>query len=196
MLIHAMMYLEGQTNCLRTAEYWHENVAHQRLVDFLNWGKCDLNSLNHNRFHHLLPLAVKENSQEDFQIIKIGNEEVFYHAFEAEVPSLSFLGKCRFVVIQDEPGSLNQEHMRILITDIEKLSIEQIVLIYLRRWKQETYHQILKDRLGIKRYKHRRLKAIMRFMELGDLASNCTQLPDSFLEYVRLKQGSKGERDF
>ena len=48
----------------------------------------------------------------------------------------------------------------------------------------ETYHQILKDRLGTKSYKHRRLKAIMRFMELGDLAY-------SFLEYIRLKQGSQ-----
>ena len=62
MLIHAMIYLEGQTNCLRTTEYWHEDVAHQRLIEFLNWGKYDLNSLNHNRFHHLLPLALKGTS--------------------------------------------------------------------------------------------------------------------------------------
>ena len=64
MLIHAMIYLEGQTNCLRTTEYWHEDVAHQRLIEFLNWGKYDLRSLNHNRFHHLLPFSLKAASKD------------------------------------------------------------------------------------------------------------------------------------
>lgn len=334
MLVHAMIYLEGQTNCLRTTEYWHKKVAHQRVIEFMNWGKYDLNSLNHNRFHHLLPFALKHNAQDvladyalfsidpsafkkyknkkmqgvhytgdstgtfkahtmvmssfiigestipfkkilywgkkgvpkgrqlpksrlfvklglkaekvkisgkkklavfdaegcskkvlpyfhkseewtgfltkfprtrniiindqkihirkyldkltqaDYKPVKLKGEVVFCHMFEAEVSSLSFLGKCRFVVIQNEAGNLAQEELRVLITDVKDLTTEQIVLIYLRRWKQETYHQILKDRLGIKSYKHRRLKAIMRWMELGDLAF-------SFLEYVRLKKGSQ-----
>jgi hypothetical protein len=44
----------------------------------------------------------------------------------------------------------------------------------------ETYHQIIKDRLGVRSYKHRKLKAIMRFLELADVAYY-------FLEYRRLK---------
>ena len=48
------------------------------------------------------------------------------------------------------------------------------------RWKQETSHQIIKDRLGARSYTHRKLKAIMRFLELADVAY-------CFLEYRRLK---------
>lgn len=110
----------------------------------------------------------------------LANKEVYYREFEAEVPSLAFLGHCRLVVIQDEPGNLDQKTMRVLITDVMDLTVEQILTIYRRRWKEETYHQIIKDRLGVKAYKHRRLKAIMRFLELADVAY-------CFLEYRRLK---------
>jgi hypothetical protein len=68
----------------------------------------------------------------------------------------------------------------VLITDVMALSVDQILLIALRRWKQETSHQIIKDRLGARSYKHRKLKAIMRFLELADVAY-------CFLEYRRLK---------
>lgn len=333
MLVHAMVYLEGQVNCKKTTEYWHEHVWHQRLIDFLNHGKFDLNSLNDIRITHLLPLALKrEENQKDllgkyvllsvdtspFEKFKnkksqgvnwTGDEErvflahsmmmssfiygqscvpfkkilywgrkrvpkgrqqtkaqihiklarksekvkipahlrkiavfdgegctlkvlpyfhknpewagfvtkfprtrnitlggktqhikkylselslsdfvektvlgktIHYHTFTAEVPSLSFLGMASFVVVLDKPNDLSPKNMRVLITNIEKLPIEEFLAIYLRRWKQETYHQILKDRLGVKSYKHRRLKAVMRFLELGDIAY-------SFLEYRRLK---------
>lgn len=102
------------------------------------------------------------------------------HALTATIPSLSFLGTVRLVVIQDEPGNLNPKTLRVVMTDVMALSVAQILLIYGRRWKQETYHQIIKDRLGAKSYKHRKLKAIMRFLELADVAYG-------FLEYRRLK---------
>jgi hypothetical protein len=119
-------------------------------------------------------------SQTDFTPQKIAGETVWAHSLTATIPSLSFLGTVRLVVIQDEPGNLNQKSFRVLITDVMELSIAQILLIYLRRWKQETYHQIIKDRLGARTYKYRRLKAIMRFLELADVAY-------CFLEYRRLK---------
>jgi hypothetical protein len=105
---------------------------------------------------------------------------VWSHALTATIPSLSFLGTVRLVVIQDEPGNLNPKTLRVVMTDVMALSVAQILLIYGRRWKQETYHQIIKDRLGAKSYKHRKLKAIMRFLELADVAYG-------FLEYRRLK---------
>jgi len=331
MLVHGMIYLEGQVNCKRISECWQEEVWHQRLIDFLNHGKYNLNQVNEDRFNQLLPLALKHPKNRDvlskyvmfsidptnfkkykdkqmqgvhytgdgegiykahsmvmscfiygsscipfkkilywgsqgvpkgrqipksqiylklarkaekikvfgkkriavfdgegcskkvlpyfhkspewsgfvtkfprtrnivvagksqhirrylsglknteFPPMLIGNKEVYYHELEVEVPSLAFLGRCRRVVIQDEPGNVDQKTMRVLITDVMDLTVEQILTIYRRRWKEETYHQIIKDRLGVKTYKHRRLKAIMRFLELADVAY-------CFLEYRRLK---------
>lgn len=331
MLVHSMLYLDGQVNCKKVSEWWSEKVAHQRLVDFLNHGHIDLNAVNEKRIEHLLPLAMQHPqnrqdllkdyllfsidpsdfkkyknkrmqgvhytrdskgsykaqtfvmssliygqsyipfkkilywgkrgvpkgrqlsknriyvklatkveqidpgrtqrlavfdgagcnrtvlpyfhkspdwvgfvckfprirnivvtntkqhirsylstlTQEDFTCRQIGDEPVWAHTFTATVPSLSFLETCRLVVIQDEPGNLDQKTFRVLITDVMELSIEQILLIYLRRWKQETYHQIIKDRLGVRSYKHRKLKAIQRLLELADIAY-------CFLEYRRL----------
>ncbi len=333
MLIHGMIYLEGQVNCKRITEYWKKDIKHQRLVEFLNHGKFDLRGLNSARTNHLLNLALKhkKNQQDilgdyllfsidpsnfkkyknrktqgvhytgdsngrykahsfvmssfvygqscipfkktlywgkkgvpkgrqisksqiylklarksekvacskkrisvfdgegcrknvlpyfhkspdwsgfvtkfprtrnivigektihirkylselklkDFIEIEIGGKTVHYLSFKATVPSLDFLEEeSNFVVILDKPGNLEQKNMRVLITDVAELTSEQILLIYLRRWKQETYHQILKDRLGVRSYKHRKLKAVIRLLELGDLAY-------SFLEYRRLKE--------
>ena len=332
MLIHGMIYLEGQVNCKRLCESWQEDVQHQRLVHFLNHGHMDLNAVNTQRVGHMLPLALqhKQNredrlhdyllfsidpsdfkkyknkqmqgvhytrdaqggykaqtfvmssfiygqscvpfkkilywgkkgvpkgrqvsknrsylklatkaeqvdssgkqrlgvfdaagcnrmvlpyfhkspawagfvckfprirnielttgiihirtylsqlTQEDFEETEIAGTTVWSQSLTAKVPSLSFLETVRLVVIQDDPGNLNQKTFRVLITDVMELSVDQILLIYLRRWKQETYHQIIKDRLGAKSYKHRKLKAIMRFLELADVAY-------CFLEYRRLK---------
>lgn len=331
MLIHGMILLEGQINCKRLSECWKGEVRHQRLVDFLNHGKFDVNGLNSARVNHLLSLSLRHKKNqddilgdyllfsidpsdfkkykdkkmqgvhytgdssgtykahtfvmssliygqscipfkktlywgkkgipkgrqvsksqiylklarksekvvcgkkriavfdgegckrnvlpyfhkspewegfvtkfprirnivieqetihirkylselklEDFTKVEIGGKTVHYHSFKASVPSLDFLEESSFVVILDKPGNLNQKNMRVLITDVEKLTDEQILLIYLRRWKEETYHQILKDRLGVRSYKHRKLKAVIRLLELGDVAY-------SFLEYRRLR---------
>jgi hypothetical protein len=332
MLIHGMLYLEGQVNCKRLCESWKEDVQHQRLVHFLNHGHMDVNAVNRRRVEHLLSFALQHRhnradrlheylllsidpsdfkkyknkrmqgvhytrdaqggskaqtfvmssfiygyscvpfkkmlywgkkgvpkgrqvsknrlylklatkaeqvdaagkkrlgvfdgagcnrtvlpyfhkspdwagfvckfprirnielqtgvihirkylsqlTQGDFEETEIAGTTVWAHSLTARVPSLSFLGTIRLVVIQDDPGNLNQKTFRVLITDVMELSLEQILLIYLRRWKQETYHQIIKDRLGARSYKHRKLKAIMRFLELADVAY-------CFLEYRRLK---------
>ena len=119
-------------------------------------------------------------TQDDFELREIAGKQVWAHTLTAKVPSLFFLGMVRLVVIQDTPGKLDQKTFRVLITEVMALSVEQILLIYLRRWKQETYHQIIKDRLGVRTYKHRKLKAVMRLLELADMAY-------CFLEYRRLK---------
>jgi hypothetical protein len=332
MLLHGMIYLEGQVNCKRLSEYWQEDVAHQRLVHFLNHGHMDIEVLNRLRVEQLLRLVFRHKvnredllkdyllfsidpsdfkkyknkrmqgvhytrdaqggykaqtfvmssfiygqscvpfkkilywgkkgvskgrqmsknqihlklarkaekvdsdgkkrlgvfdgagcnrtvlpyfhkspdwagfvckfprirnielktgvihirtylsqlTQDDFKQREIAGNTLWSHSLTASVPSLPFLGTIRLVVIQDEAGNLNQKTFRVLITDVMELSVEQILFVYLRRWKQETYHQIIKDRLGARSYKHRRLKATMRFLELADVAY-------CFLEYRRLK---------
>jgi hypothetical protein len=45
MLVHGMIYLEGQVTCKRLCESWKEDVHHQRLVHFLHHGHMDLRAL-------------------------------------------------------------------------------------------------------------------------------------------------------
>jgi hypothetical protein len=51
-------------------------------------------------------------TQEDFAETKIAGTTVWSHSLTARVPSLPFLGTIRLVVIQDEPGNLNQKTFR------------------------------------------------------------------------------------
>jgi hypothetical protein len=106
--------------------------------------------------------------REDFEETAIAGTIVWSHALTAKVPSFPFLGAIQFVVIQDEPGNLHQHTFRVLITDVLALRVDQMLLISGRRWKQETSHHIVKDRLGARSYKHRKLKALIRFLELVD----------------------------
>ena len=59
MLVHGMIYLEGQVNCKRLCESWKDDIQHQRLVHFLNHGHMDVNVINTQRVEHLLPLALQ-----------------------------------------------------------------------------------------------------------------------------------------
>jgi hypothetical protein len=45
-------------------------------------------------------------TQEDFEETGIAGTTVWSHSLTAKVPSLSFLGTVRLVVIQDDPGNL------------------------------------------------------------------------------------------
>ena len=69
MLIHGMIYLEGQVNCKRLSESWQEDVQHQRLVHFLNHGHMDVNAVNTRRVEQLLSvvLAHKQNREDSLQ---------------------------------------------------------------------------------------------------------------------------------
>ena len=58
-LIHGMIYLEGQVNCKRVCESWKEDVQHQRLVHFLNHGHMDVNAVNTRRVEQLLPFVLQ-----------------------------------------------------------------------------------------------------------------------------------------
>jgi hypothetical protein len=155
----------------------HENKAWRGFVT--KFPRTRNIIINGNKIHIRKYLA--NLTQSDFSIKKIKGKDISYHTFQATVPSLEFLGTCSFVVIQDEKNNLDQKTFRVLITDILSLTTEQILTIYARRWKQETYHQIIKCNLGVKSYQQRNLKAVICLLELADLAF-------SFLETQRLTQ--------
>jgi hypothetical protein len=70
-------------------------------------------------------------TQEDFEETELAGTTVWFHSLTAKVSSLPFLRKIRLVVIQDDPGNLNQKTFRVLITDVMALRVDQILLIYL-----------------------------------------------------------------
>lgn len=168
---------DGEGCNRKTLPYFHNGKDWEGFVTKFPRTRCVI--IKGERIH--IRKYLERLSKQDF----IKYEHGYYHYFEAEVPSLEFLSKCRFVVIMDDLKDINtQSKIRILITDIENLPINEILLIYRKRWKQETYHQIIKDRLGCRTYKFRKMKAVMRFLELGDLAY-------SFLEYQKIITGQK-----
>jgi len=59
MVIHGLLYLEGQVNCTRLGESWTEDGHQQRLVHFLNHGYLDVRALNTRRVEQLLPFALQ-----------------------------------------------------------------------------------------------------------------------------------------
>lgn len=74
---------------------------------------------------------------------------------------------------------------RPLITNILELSAIEIVEFYAKRWKEETYHQILKDAFFARTHKLRSLKALSRFME-------CIAVAYDVCEKRRLKNNQIG----
>ena len=41
-IMHGMIYIDGQVNCKKLSEYWADGVDHRRLIDFLNHGVYDI----------------------------------------------------------------------------------------------------------------------------------------------------------
>lgn len=169
---------DGEGCTKKNLPYFNKSVDWHGFVTKFPKTRCI--TLNDKRIH--IRKYIESLKESDF----VKADLSYYHSFQAEVPSLSFLGKCNFLVLVDDLKDLNNKsQVRVLITDILDLPLEEFLNIYAKRWKQETYHQIIKDRLGCKVYKFRKMKAIMRFLELGDLAY-------SFLENQKiiLKQKS------
>lgn len=135
-------------------------------------------SFNEGKIH--IRKYLSNLTQANFQMALFNGKAIYFHTFTANIPSLDFLGECRFIVIQTQKGNLSQKTFRVLFTNISNISTLQFLTIYKRRWLQETYHQILKDSFGLKSSKHRRLVAFFRLLELGNLAY-------CFLETQRLK---------
>lgn len=72
----------------------------------------------------------------------------------------------KLVLIIDDSKNPKLSDIRPLITNVTKLSCEQIISFYALRWKQETYHQMIKDGFRARTHKIRKLSSYMKFLEL------------------------------
>lgn len=98
----------------------------------------------------------------DFKIIDVNGVKKYAHEILCCVnKSISV----KIVLVIDDIKNPHIKDSRPLITNIRDLSAEQIIDFYSKRWREETYHQILKDAFFARTHKLRSLKALARFME-------------------------------
>lgn len=67
-------------------------------------------------------------------------------------------------MILDDPKDLKSA--RPLITNMQELSAQTIAEYYALRWKEETYHQVIKDAFFARTHKFRTLKVMSRYLEI------------------------------
>jgi CO dehydrogenase/acetyl-CoA synthase epsilon subunit len=99
----------------------------------------------------------------DFKKIIINDIEKYVHEIVCDITGATAI---KMLLVIDNMKEPKLSDIRPLVTNVLELSAEEIVKFFSKRWKEETYHQILKEGFGAKSHKLRTLKALSRFMEL------------------------------
>ena len=111
----------------------------------------------------LLKKFISTLTLDNFKEIVINGEKKLYHELVCGVTGLDSV---KMVLVIDDRDNPKLSDIRPLITNIKKLPTKKIILFYSYRWKQETYHQIIKESFGFRVHKIRKLSSLSRFFEL------------------------------
>ena len=106
---------------------------------------------------------MKKLSVNDFDRILIDGVYKYVKEIECDVIGLS---KARLVLVIDNVITPQLKDIRPLVTNIFDIKIEEVVDFYSKRWKQETYHQVIKEPFGSRTHKLRKLKTFSRYLEI------------------------------
>jgi hypothetical protein len=98
----------------------------------------------------------------DFIKLEINGTQKYVHEVLCTICKTS---PVKMILVIDDVQHPEILSVRPLITNILELSATEIIGFYAKRWKEETYHQILKDAFFARTHKLRSLKALSRFME-------------------------------
>jgi hypothetical protein len=101
----------------------------------------------------------------DFRPYQVNDKEKLIH--EVNV-ALDYGPAFKLVIILDDPTDIHSA--RPLITNLLNVSAKQIAEYYALRWKEETYHQVIKDAFFARTHKFRRLKTLSRYLEIINIA--------------------------
>jgi hypothetical protein len=101
----------------------------------------------------------------DFKPYEVHGKEKLVHEAKA---SLDYGPAFKLVIILDDPGDIKSA--RPLITNMIDISAAKIAEYYALRWKEETYHQAIKDAFFARTHKFRRLKTFSRYLEIINIA--------------------------
>jgi hypothetical protein len=101
----------------------------------------------------------------DFSAYQVNDQEKLIHETNIR---LDYGPALKLIVILDDPNDINSA--RPLITNLIHLSAEKIAEYYAIRWKEETYHQVIKDAFFARTHKFRKIKTLSRYLELINIA--------------------------
>jgi hypothetical protein len=117
-------------------------------------------------FNSLLRSYIKNlDIKKDFKQYNIDDKEKLIHEL---VISLDYGPQFKLVIVIDDPADIKSA--RPLITNMQTLSSKTIAEYYALRWKEETYHQVIKDAFFARTHKFRRLKTLSRYLEIINIS--------------------------
>lgn len=104
--------------------------------------------------------------EKDFGPHMVNGAKKLIHSIEM---TLDYGPTFKLVIILDGP-SFKLKDCRPLITNILNLVPQEIAEYYALRWKEESYHQAIKDAFFARTHKFRTAKALSRYLELINVA--------------------------
>jgi hypothetical protein len=111
--------------------------------------------------NYITTLSIKK----DFILIEIDGKEKRFHEV---LITLDYGPTFKLAIILDDPEDIASA--RPLITNLTDLSVQKIFEYYALRWKEETYHQIIKDAFFARTHKFRTAKVLSRYLEVINVA--------------------------
>jgi hypothetical protein len=104
--------------------------------------------------------------EKDFKPVTVNNAKKLTHTAKM---TLDYGPKFKLVIILDGP-SFKIKDSRPLITNMVALCATEIAEYYALRWKEETYHQAIKDAFFARTHKFRTAKTLSRYLELINIS--------------------------
>ena len=106
--------------------------------------------------------------EKDFKLIEIAGNRKLVH--EATISIYKSLYTVKLILIIDNPNNPKKKDIRSLISNLTTTSVDQLLYFYSLRWKEETYHQVIKDAFNSRTHKLRKLSSFSRYLEVLNAA--------------------------
>lgn len=117
-------------------------------------------------FSGLLKDYIKSlNIKKNFKPLSVDGKEKRFHEI---LITLDYGPTFKLAIILDDPQDIASA--RPLITNLTTLSSQKIAEYYSLRWKEETYHQAIKDAFFARTHKFRTAKVLSRYLEMINIA--------------------------
>lgn len=99
--------------------------------------------------------------KKDFNYHQICDKDKLIHKIKI---SLDYGPQFNLIVLLDDIKDIKSA--RPLLTNMLDLSAKTVAEYYSLRWKEETYHQVIKDAFFARTHKFRKLKTLSRYLEV------------------------------
>jgi len=141
-----------------------EVLSKNRFTGFIGRFNKGRNITTKN-YHGLLKKYINSlDIKSDFKPATVQGKEKHLHEVMIDLD----YGTFKMVIVLDDYNDIKSA--RPLITNMHNLSAVEAAEYYSLRWKEETYHQVIKDAFFTRTHKFRKLRTLGRFLELINVA--------------------------